>query len=169
MKTPASAQTETTAAAETKQTRLPRPEASRTESHENGADEFSKRCSIDRIQFLLLAVAQIVVVESGSWETHALCCLIVVQQPLELRGDMSFESPSREIHKRIKTAVQDVQGHTSARAVLQQPAKARKTLTIKTGNKSSEQRLPLQYGPKESGRSLGRARASIGKSNLHGC
>lgn len=162
-------QTETTAAAETKEMRLPRPQASCTESHENGADEFSKRCSIDGIQFLLLAVAQVVVVESGSWETHALCCLIVVQQPLELRGDESLESLSQEIHRRIKRAVQDVQGHTSARAVLQQPVKARETLTIKSGNQSSERRLPLQYGKKESSRSLGRARASTGKSNLHGC
>lgn len=81
------------AAAETKETkrekrnpRLPRPQASRPESHENGADEFPKRCSIDRIQFLLLAVAQIVIVEGGPRQTHALCCLVVVQQPLELRG-----------------------------------------------------------------------------------
>lgn len=89
MKTHAS--TEAAAAAGTKRKRRsPRPQASRTESHENGADEFSKRCSIDRIQFLLLAVAQVVIVESGSWETHALCCLVVVQQPLELQGHAGF-------------------------------------------------------------------------------
>lgn len=41
--------------------------------------------------------------------------------------------------------MQDVQGHTSARAVLQQPVQAKEALTIKTGNKNSERRLPLQY------------------------
>lgn len=150
--------------------RLPRPEASRTESHENGADEFSKRCSIHRIQFLLLAVAQIVIVESGSWETHALCCLIVVQQPLELRGDQSFESLGQEIHRRSEQQGKRCRVCTAlARAVLQQPVKAGETLTIKTGSKTSECPLPLQNGKRESSRSLGRATPSIGKSNLHGC
>lgn len=45
----------------------PCPEAPRTESHEDGADKFAKRGCINGVQFLLLAVAQIMIVEGGAW------------------------------------------------------------------------------------------------------
>lgn len=154
--------------------RSPGPQASCAESHENGADEFSERCSIDGIQFLLLAVAQIVIVESGPREAHALCRLVVVQQPLELRGEGTFLVPRTSVSqtKKKKKVTRRGKRHRVTplqEPVLQQPAKAGGRLTVKTADKSSERRLPLQCGRRGPGRSQAGAGASVGESNLHGC
>lgn len=86
-------------------------------------------------------MAQIVIVEGGAWETHALGRLVVVQKPLELRGKESFY-PRR--HPGDQTSGREVQDHTSARAARQQPVKGGETLTITSGDRSGEHPLPRQ-------------------------
>lgn len=73
----------------------PCPEAPRAESHEDGADEFAKRGCIDRVQFLLLAVTQVVVVQGAAGQAHPLRRLVVVQQPLQLKTDRKDTEPHR--------------------------------------------------------------------------
>lgn len=64
---------------------IPSAEAAGPEAHEDRADEFPKGGSVDRVQFLLLTVAQVVVVEGAPGQAHPLRCLIVIQQPLQLK------------------------------------------------------------------------------------
>lgn len=66
------------------QVKVPGSKAACAQAHEDGADEFPKWCSVDRIELLLLAVAKVVAVECGARQTHPLCSLIVIQKPLQL-------------------------------------------------------------------------------------
>lgn len=64
---------------------LPGAEAAGLEAHEDGADELAKGGCVDRIQFLFLTVAQVVVVQGAPGQAHSFCSLIVIQQPLQLK------------------------------------------------------------------------------------
>ena len=59
--------------------RSPRSQAARPQPHEDRADEFAERGGVDRLQFLLLAVQQVVAVEGGARQTDSFCCLVVIQ------------------------------------------------------------------------------------------
>lgn len=63
---------------------LPGSQAPGPQAHEDGADELPEGRGVDRVQLLLLTVAQVVVVQGGSGQTHALGRLVVIQQPLQL-------------------------------------------------------------------------------------
>lgn len=64
---------------------VPCAEAAGPEAHEDWADELAKRGCVDWIQFLFLTVAQVMVVEGATGQTHSLCSLVVIQQPLQLK------------------------------------------------------------------------------------
>lgn len=64
---------------------LPGAEAAGPQAHEDGADEFPKGGGVDRIQFLLLTVPQVMVIEWAPGQAHSLRRLVVVQQPLQLK------------------------------------------------------------------------------------
>ena len=57
------------------------------EAHEHRADQLAEGGGVDGVQLLLLAVAQVVVVQGAAGQAHALRRLVVVQQPLELKLD----------------------------------------------------------------------------------
>lgn len=67
------------------QVKVPGSEAACAQAHEDGADEFPKRCGVDRIKLLFLAMAQVVAVECGARQTDPLCGLVVIQKPLQLQ------------------------------------------------------------------------------------
>lgn len=62
----------------------PGSQAASPQPHEHRPDEFSEGSGIHRVQFVLLAVPQVVVVQRAPGKADAFRCLIVVQQPLEL-------------------------------------------------------------------------------------
>lgn len=64
---------------------VPRSKSAGPEAHEDGANEFAEGGCVDWIQFLLLTVAQVMVVEGTAGQTHSLRCLVVVQEPLKLK------------------------------------------------------------------------------------
>ena len=69
---------------------VPGAEAACPQAHEDRADELSEGGGVDRIQLLLLTVPQVMVIQGAARQAHSLCCLVVVQQPLQLkthRGD----------------------------------------------------------------------------------
>lgn len=63
---------------------LPRAQASGAQPHEHRAYELPERGGVHGLQFLLLAVQQVVAVQGGTRQTHSFSCLVVVQQPLYL-------------------------------------------------------------------------------------
>ena len=64
---------------------LPGAEAAGPQAHKHRPDEFAEGGCIDRIQFLLLTVPQVMIIKGAPWQAHSLRCLIVVQQPLQLK------------------------------------------------------------------------------------
>ena len=56
------------------------------QSKEDGTYQLSKRGRVHGVHLLLLAVAQVVVVEGAARQTHALRRLVVVYQPLHLQA-----------------------------------------------------------------------------------
>lgn len=64
---------------------VPGAKAPSPQTHEDGANELAEGGSVDRIQFLFLTVPQVMVIERAPGQAHPLCCLIVVQQPLQLK------------------------------------------------------------------------------------
>lgn len=65
---------------------VPGAEAPSPQTHEDGANELAEGGCVDRIQFLLLTVAQVMVVERAPGQAHPLRRLVVVQQPLQLES-----------------------------------------------------------------------------------
>lgn len=119
------------------------------------------------------------IVEGGSWETYALCCLVIVQQPLELQWNTGlffvFPPQSRD----SQTDPRKLSGNTCSVKPLQmhflkQPLRAIVTIklatkTASTNTNSNISGVERQKSKSKSSRSRGKARASIRKSNLHGC
>lgn len=64
---------------------VPGAEAAGPQAHEDGADELAEGGCVDRIQFLFLTVPQVMVIQGAARQAHSLRCLVVVQQPLQLK------------------------------------------------------------------------------------
>lgn len=64
---------------------VPGAKAPSPQTHEDGTNELAEGGCVDRIQFLLLTVAQVVVIERAPGQAHPLRRLVVVQQPLQLK------------------------------------------------------------------------------------
>lgn len=82
---------------------LPGAKAAGSQAHEDRADEFAERRCVDWIQFLLLTVSQVMVVQGAAGQAHPLRRLVVVQQPLQLK-----------IHGRDRRTVSEPRGTNSA-------------------------------------------------------
>lgn len=81
---------------------VPGAQASRPQAHEDGADELAERGRVDRVQFLLLAVPQIVIVQGAAREAHSLGRLVVVQQPLQLWAGEGGHGAERRARVRVE-------------------------------------------------------------------
>lgn len=68
---------------------LPGSKPASSESHKYWADQFSKRCCIDWLQFLLLTMQEVMAVQGTARKAHTLSSLIVIQQPLDLQSNRS--------------------------------------------------------------------------------
>ncbi len=66
---------------------VPGAEASGPEAHEHGADEFAKGGGVHGFQLGLLAVQEVMTVESTARKTHTFSRLVVIHQPLHLNTD----------------------------------------------------------------------------------
>ncbi len=75
---------------EPEQRSLPGAQAACAQPHEDGADELPEGRSIDGVQLLLVTVAQVVTVEGGAGQTHALRGLVIIQEPLQLWRTAQF-------------------------------------------------------------------------------
>lgn len=62
--------------------------------HEDGADELPEGGGVDGVQFVLLAVPQVMVVQGAPGQAHTLCCLVVIQQPLQLQAGKNKQHAS---------------------------------------------------------------------------
>lgn len=62
----------------------PGSQAASPQPHEHRPDQFSEGSGVHWIQFVLLAVPQVMVVERAPGKADAFRRLVVVQQPLEL-------------------------------------------------------------------------------------
>jgi len=62
----------------------PGSQAASPQPHEHRTDQFSEGSGVHRIQFVLLAVPQVMVVERAPGKADAFRRLVVIQQPLEL-------------------------------------------------------------------------------------
>lgn len=72
---------------------LPGSQPPSPQSEEDGTDQLAKGCGIDRLQFVLGAVPQIVAVECGSRETDSFRRFVIVNQPCYLLpGQNEIES-----------------------------------------------------------------------------
>lgn len=71
---------------------VPGAEAAGPQAHEHGADELAEGGCIDQIQFLFLTVPQVMVIQGAAGQAHSLRCLIVVQQPLQLKTHREDDS-----------------------------------------------------------------------------
>lgn len=69
---------------------VPGAKSAGPETNEHGTDEFAKRGGIDGLQLGLLTVQQVVIVQCAARQTHTLCLLIVIQQPLHLHTHTHF-------------------------------------------------------------------------------
>lgn len=68
---------------------LPGSKPASSESHKYWADQLSKRCCIDWLQFLLLTMQEVMAVQGTARKAHTLSSLIVIQQPLDLQSNRS--------------------------------------------------------------------------------
>lgn len=64
---------------------LPGAEAAGPQAHKDWTDEFAEGGCVNWVQFLLLTVPQVVVIEGGPGQANSLRCLVVVQKPLQLK------------------------------------------------------------------------------------
>ena len=64
---------------------LPRAKTSGSKAEENGTDELSERGRVHGVQFVLIAMPQVMVVQGAARQTHALGGLVVIHQPLNLK------------------------------------------------------------------------------------
>lgn len=64
--------------------RIPGAESACPQANEHGADEFAEGGGVDGLEFGLLTVQQVVIVQRAARQTHTLRLLIVIQQPLHL-------------------------------------------------------------------------------------
>ncbi|VEL33423.1 unnamed protein product [Protopolystoma xenopodis] len=65
--------------------RLPSPQTSSLQAHEDGANQLAKRGWVHWLKPMVEAVGEIVRIECTPWQTYTICSLIVIQQPLNLR------------------------------------------------------------------------------------
>lgn len=68
---------------------VPGAETSGPEAHEHGADEFAKGGGVHGFQLGLLAVQEVMTVESTARKTYTFSCLVVIHQPLHLKTEDS--------------------------------------------------------------------------------
>lgn len=59
--------------------RVPGAESAGPEANEHGANEFAEGGGVDGLQFGLLTVQQVVIVQRAARQTHTLCFLIIIQ------------------------------------------------------------------------------------------
>ena len=64
---------------------VPGAEAAGPQAHEDRANELAEGSRVDWIQFLFLTVPQVMVVQGAPGQAHTLRCLVVIQQPLQLK------------------------------------------------------------------------------------
>lgn len=76
----------------------PGAETSGAQAHEDRADELAEGGGVDGLQLLLLAVQQVVAVEGAPRQAHALGCLIVVQEPLDLGPEEGWKNAKNCFH-----------------------------------------------------------------------